>query len=149
MAVPPGSSPPDWAKAQATAALKIGLSVPEIEQGLVAQGLTPSTASAAVNAALEDRLRATAAPLDAGDRALTAHRLASAFAVCVCLGLAYAFGGGESVGRTVLWLLLPVACIWWADLFASDYPPALIRWAAWVLLIVIGVYRVVLLSLLR
>src|SRR4051812_9039278 len=68
--LPGDSSLPDWAVAQANAALKIGVSVPEIEQGLVAQGLAPSTASAVVNAVLEGRLRANASSLGSGEGAL-------------------------------------------------------------------------------
>lgn len=148
MPSPPGDPTlPDWATAQANAALKIGVSVPEIEQGLVAQGLSPSTASAVVNAVLESRLRANASSLGSGEEALTVHRVASAVVACLCLGLAYAFGGGESVGRTVLWLLLPVAVIWWAEILESNTPPALVRWAAWVVLLLIGVYRAVLVLL--
>jgi hypothetical protein len=145
--LPGDSALPDWAVSQASAALKVGLTVPEIEQQLVAKGLSPSTAAAVVNAVLDGRLRASSAPPGPGDGALAAHRVASAVAVCVCLGLAYAFGGGLSVGRTTLLLLLPVACIWWADALESEYPPALVRWTAWVVLLVIVGYRAVLLML--
>jgi hypothetical protein len=74
------------------------------------------------------------------------HRIASVAAVCVCLGLAYAFGGGYSVGLTTSWLLLPVAAIWWAELMVAVSPPTLVRWAAWVVVVLIAGYRVVLLS---
>lgn len=133
--------------AEAKAALMIGHTRPQIEQQLVAKGLSPSVAAAVVTAVLEEYLRASSASPGPGDGALMVHRAASAAAVCLCLGLAYAFGGGESVGRTILWLLLPVACIWWAEVLESAYPPALVRGAAWVVLLLIGVYRVVLLLL--
>jgi hypothetical protein len=145
--LPSDASLPDWAVAEANAALKIGLSVPEIEQRLVAKGLSPSTAAAAVNAALEGHLQASSASSGPSEGALTAHRAASAAAVCLCLGLAYAFGGGPSVGITVLWLMLPAACIWWAEVLVSVSPPALVRWTAWVVLLLIGAYRVLLLML--
>jgi len=138
---------PEWAVGQASAALKIGQTVAEVEQRLVAKGLSPSTATAVVTTVLEDRLRASSASPGPGEGALTAHQAASAVAACICLGLAYVFGGGLSAGRTTLWLLLPVACIWWAEVLVSASPPALVRWAAWVVLFLIGGYRVILLLL--
>jgi hypothetical protein len=144
---PGDSSLPNWALAEADAALRLCLSVPEIERRLVAKGLPPATATAVVNAVLDARLRASSAPPDTGDQSLMVHRGASAVVACVCLGLAFAFGGGESIGRTVLWLITPLAAIWWAETMESSAPPALVRWVAWgVLLLIVG-YRVVLLSL--
>jgi hypothetical protein len=146
---PPGDSTlPDWALAQASAALKIGMSVPDVEQRLVAKGLSPSTASAVVTAVLEGRLRASQEVSGHNERAVTAHRAASAVAVCICLALAYAFGGGLSVVVTALALLTPVACIWWAEALTSAFPPA-VRWTAWVVLLFIAGYRVLLLLLSR
>lgn len=145
--VPGDTMLPDWAVAQANAALKIGQTVPQIEQQLVAKGVSPSAAAAIVNAVLEGRLRTSASPSGPSEGALTVHRAASAVAVCVCLGLAYAFGGGPSVGWTISWLLLPVACIWWAEGLADTAPPSLVRWVAWFVVLVIGCYRVVLLLL--
>jgi hypothetical protein len=144
-ASPGDSTLPDWALDHARAALRLGLSVPEVEQRLVAKGLAPSTATAVVNAILEGHLQATSEPSGSSEDAATAHRAASAVVACMCLGLAYAFGGGESVGRTVLWLLLPVACIWWAEVFEAN-SPTLVRWTAWAVLLLIGMYRTVLLT---
>jgi hypothetical protein len=133
--------------AQADAALKIGQSAPQIEQGLIAKGLSPAVATAVVTAVLESRLHASYAASEPSDGALMAHRVASAVVACLCLGLALMFGGGLSAAKTALWLLLPVACIWWAEMLESVSPPILIRWTAWVVLVLIGVYRVVLLLL--
>ena len=146
-ASPGNSALPDWALDQARAALNLGLSAPEVEQRLAAKGLAPSTATAVVNALLEGHLQASSEPSGPSAGALTAHRVASAVAVCICLGLAYAFGGGQSVGRTTLSLFLPVACIWWAGVLSSDSPATLVRWTAWVVVLLIGGYRVVLLTL--
>jgi hypothetical protein len=144
---PDDSALPDWAVAQASAALKLGMSVPDIEQRLVTKGLSPSTATAVVTAVLEGRLRESPAAPGPSEGALTAHRTASAVVACICLVLAYAFGGGPSVGRTALWLMLPVACIWWAEVLTDGSPPTLVRWASWILLLLIGGYRVVLVLL--
>jgi hypothetical protein len=145
--LPADSSLPDWAVAQASAALKVGLSVPEIERLLVTKGLPPPTATSVVNAVLEGRVRASEAPLERAERSRASHRIASAVAACACLALAYAFGGGLSAARTLLWLLLPVVCIWWAEAVEPAVPPALVRLVAWIALLAIGGYRVVLLSL--
>jgi hypothetical protein len=125
------------------------MSVPDIEQRLVGKGLPSSTAAAVVTAVLEGRLRTSQEASGASERAVTAHRAASAVAVCICLALAYAFGGGPSVGRTALSLLLPVACIWWAEVLTANSPPTLVRWVAWVVLLLIAGYRVLLLLLSR
>jgi hypothetical protein len=148
MASPPADPTlPDWAIAHASAAPKIGQTVPQIEQQLVSKGLSAATATAVVNAVLEGRLQAGSAPPGPTDGALMAHRVASVVAVCLCLGLAYAFGGGLSVGRTILWLLLPVGCIWWAEMQPDNAPPSLIRWVAWLVVVLIAGYRVILLLL--
>jgi hypothetical protein len=55
----PNEPPPviDWAIEHARASLRVGLSVPEIESRLVARGLDPMIAEAAVTHALSDRIR--------------------------------------------------------------------------------------------
>ena len=138
---------PDWATSQAEAGLRIGQTVPEIEQRLVAKGLSPSIAAAAVNAVLERHLRSSPALSVLSERSLTAHRAASALVVCLCLVLAYLYGGGESVGRTIPLILLPVVCIWWAEVFAGAGTSSLTRWVAWLVLLVVAGYRVLRLTL--
>lgn len=147
MASPGDPALPAWAVAQASAALKIGLPVHQIEEQLVAKGLDPATATAVVNAVLEGQLRTGAESPGPSDSALRLHRLASLLALCACLGLAYAFGGGLSVGRTIRLLFLPIACIWWAEMLEDNAPPALLRWVAWLVVLLIAGYRVVLLLL--
>jgi hypothetical protein len=143
--LPVDSSLPDWAVRRADAALKIGQSVPEIERGLVAKGLSAALATAVVTAVLEGRVRAIQEPLERSERLRTAHRTASAVAACIGVGLAYGFGGGESAFKILRWLLVPLACIWWAELAEPSIPPRLIRWVAWLLLILFAGLPVVLL----
>ncbi|MBY0459922.1 MAG: hypothetical protein K2V38_21610 [Gemmataceae bacterium] len=138
---------PDWAIDEAQASLKLGLSVPAIEQRLVAKGLSPRAATAAVNAALEKRLQASSVAAGPSEESLKAHRFGSAVAACLCLAMAAAFGGGMSAGKTFCWLMLPVACIWWPEVFGDATPPALVRWVAWGVLLLICGYRSVLLTL--
>jgi hypothetical protein len=70
--LPDDSMLPDWAVANADASLKIGLSVPDIEQRLVAQGLSPTTAAAVV----------TKHPGEPGASALGSSRTSRATAEC-------------------------------------------------------------------
>jgi hypothetical protein len=55
----PNDPPPviDWAIEHARASLRVGVSVPEIERRLIARGLDPMIAEAAVTHALADRIR--------------------------------------------------------------------------------------------
>jgi hypothetical protein len=140
---PPGpASLTSWAVEEAGALLRMGQSVPEIEQRLVARGLTPAAAAAAVRSALEERARA---PLDdteeaePGDRV---HRILSALVGCVCLVLAYSFGEGLSAAKTLISILGPLACIWFPEILGRS---PLSRWAGWFVLLLICGYRVVLL----
>jgi len=148
MSSPTNSTLPDWAVLQASAALKIGQSMPEIERGLVAKGLAKETASAVVLAVLESRVRANPPP-GPSDRAMNVHRIASVLAVVICLGLAFVYGGGYSAGKTFLWLILPVGCIWLAESIVNSAPPSLVRWIAWVVVGLIVMYRVVLLLMVK
>jgi hypothetical protein len=147
---PDESAIPEWAVAKASAALKVGMSVPDIERMLVAKGLSPKAATAVLNFVLEGRVQeqapVSAALPEPSEGELRLHRIASAVVACLCLVLAYPYGGGYSVGRTMLVLLLPVACIWWTELMESTTPPAIVRWAAWVVLLLIVGYRFMLLS---
>lgn len=138
---------PDWALREASAGLKIGLTVPQIEELLAAKGLSPATAKAVVNAVLEGSLRAASNAPGIGEKALWAHRAASRAVIGLSLGLAYQYGGGLSIGKTLLWLLGPTFCIWFAEVISSGVPPAFIRWAAWAAVVAILGYRVVLLAL--
>ena len=132
--------------AEADAALKLGLTAPQIEQRLVAKGLSPSMASAVVMGVLEGRLRA-AEPSAGSEKSRTAHGIASILVGLLCLMLAYGFGGGLSVAKTFLGMMLPLATIWWPEVMDSYLPPAILRWVAWLALLTIVVYRVVLLTL--
>jgi hypothetical protein len=122
--------------------------VPDIEQRLVARGLTPAAAAAAVTSVLENRVREQFEPLRHRERRQRLHRALAGAAGCACLLLGYWFGGGYSAGKTLLWLLLPLTCIWFPDAMAASAGPgrvALLRWCGWLVLLLIGGYWVVLL----
>jgi hypothetical protein len=121
--------------------------MPEVEKGLVTNGLSQETATAVVMAVLEGRVRAGQPP-EMSDAAVLAHRIAAVVAIVVCLGLAYADGGKKSVGRTALWLVLPVPWIWFSGAILRQYIAELTepRWRfrsySWVVLLSGGGARV-------
>jgi hypothetical protein len=142
------STLPEWAIEHTAASLRVGLPVPDIEQRLVARGLAPAVAAAVVNRVLEGRVARQSEEMGGGERGEFLHRALSSAVGGVCLVLAYWFGGGLSVGRTVLWLALPLACIWFPKAIArpaDPYRTAILRWVGWAVLALIGGYRVVLL----
>jgi hypothetical protein len=129
----------------AAVALRVGLSVPEIEQRLVARGLAPADAAAAVTKVLEGGVRGEFASLAAAERGQLLHRVLAAVVGCVCLGLGYWFNGGISAGRTLLWLLLPLTCVWFPSAMTASRHPArviLLRWTGWLAILAVLGYRV-------
>lgn len=141
----PSDPPPDWAVEYVRASLRIGLSVPDIEQRLVARGLTPAVAAAVVTSVLEGQVGGRFESLEQGERRQLVYWVLSGVVACACLLLAYWFGGGLSVGKTALWVLMPLACIWFPDRLPLSANSTGVRLSAWLLLLVIGGYRIVLL----
>lgn len=147
---PAPPSPPDWALEHAAVSLRVGHGVPEIEQRLVARGLDPATAAAAVTQVLEGGVRGEFAPLAAAEGGQFLHGALAVVVGCVCLGLAYWFNGGISAARTLLWLLGPLACVWfpnWMDGSTHPVRVLLLRWCGWLAILAILGYRVWLLWL--
>jgi hypothetical protein len=139
---------PDWAIAQARALPRAEGNGPATVQRLVAQGLSPEAAAEVVEKVLEERIRQQLEPLAQAERRTRIHRLASGFVAVACVVLAYGFFGTWSACQTGLKLLLPVACIWFADemggytskySFSGTVPGLLIRWCGWLLLVVIAI----------
>jgi hypothetical protein len=75
------------------------------------------------------------------------HRTISFFVACLYLALALLVGGLEAVLRTLMFLVLPLACIWFSDTlgggtgltFGGGYitkpsPGFVVRFLGWVLL---------------
>lgn len=140
---PTPPSPPAWAIEHAAVSLRVGQSVPEVEQRLIDRGLTPADAAAAVSRALEQRTRDDFESLATGERRQRVHRALAAVVGCVCLLLAYQFNGGYSAGRTLLSILMPLACIWFPDAMgdADSVRAILLRWCGWLALLAICGYR--------
>jgi hypothetical protein len=142
----PNDPPPliDWAVEHARASLRVGVSVPEIESRLVARGLDPMIAEAAVTHALSDRIRERAEPEES---VLTLRILwIGAFAIgCVCVALAFRTGGATSAAWVFLFVLLIVVCLWfgqWIGLRGN----ILVRALGMLIFLLLFVYRLILLS---
>ena len=139
---------PDWAVESADAWLRVGRTVPEIEQRLVERGLPPEVAAAAVTRALERQLRRQHEPFGEGEVGERWHRILSAAAGCLCLLIAYWYGGGRSAGYTLIWIVWPLAGIWFPEAITRSSDPertAAARWVGWLVLLFLGGCRLVLL----
>jgi len=146
MSNPSESSPvPDEVIRYARASLKLGISVPEIEKRLIAKGLTPVAATAVVNSILDAQAQERFEPLADGEGGVLLHRLLSVIVACGCIILGYKYGEGLSAGITLIWVLLPLACIWFPGYLTQRTPAGLIRAMGWLVLLLIGGYRIVLL----
>jgi len=139
---------PDWASEYVRACLRVRKSVPHIEELLVARGLTPAAATAVVTSVLEEQVGQPLRAWDEAERRALLHRILSAVFAGICILLGYWFGAGYSAAKTALWILGPLACIWfpeyfhyWARMSEED-----LRWIGWAFLILIGAYRIVLLA---
>lgn len=137
--------PPNWAVSESATGLKLGLSMLELESRLVEKGLSHEVATAAVNAALSTKLAGAIGKVDDHEWTLKVHRGLLIAVVLISLGLAFLYNGVASVGLTTLWLITPAWAVWAAEFFEDHAPPILIRWVAWVAVLAIMLYRVVLL----
>jgi hypothetical protein len=140
------TSLPEWAIERAKALLRTGATVPEIEQQLIVKGLSPEAATAITDRVLEEQTRQQVEPQERAERRRIWHRALSAVVAVATVFVAWWFFGGWSVWNTILRLLLPVACIWFSDELGGYASRSgnktgtgiLIRWCAWVLLLLIG-----------
>jgi hypothetical protein len=145
---PPHQQQMDSAVEYAKAALRMGLTVPEIEQRLVDRGMGPAVASATFTMILGERVHEESESLEREERRQRLHVVLSVATACVCLVLAFLYGGGLSAAKTLLRMLLPLACIWFPGVIsrsADRVAVPFIRGGAWFLLLAILGYRVVLL----
>jgi hypothetical protein len=109
---PSKTQPPEWAVTFARGALRIGMRVPEIEQHLVSRGLSADEANGIVMGLVEGDVRQQAAPLAETEYGKPIRLLLS-LAICgACLALAYWYGAGLSVGRSLIFLFPVLGSIW-------------------------------------
>jgi hypothetical protein len=144
------SAVPVWAIEEATAALAMDVSVSEIEKRLIAKGLTPMVAETVVMDLLKAQIARHVHPSEAIERNQFGHRALSSVVMYACIVLGFLYGEGYSAAEGFLGGALPLACIWFPIPMAArwgDNYPMLLRWAGWVALVAVLIYRVVLLTL--
>ncbi len=102
----PSDPPPviDWAIEHARASLRVGVSVPEIERRLVARGLDPMIAEAAVTHALADRVRENTDVFDSLISRST-QTIAAITVGCGCVLLAFCSGGVMSAAVVLIFVV--------------------------------------------
>ena len=146
--MPDSADLPDWAVEHARTALKIGMAVPEVEERLVAKGLSPTDANAIVTSVLKERLREDGPPLQEDEPWQPVPLVLSVAAGGTCLFLAYWFGGGLSAAKTLLGVMPALACIWFPELTNRSANPeraAATRAFGWLILFLVAAYRIYLL----
>jgi hypothetical protein len=141
---------PTWAVARAQAALNLGMKAPEVEQQLVAKGLTPAEANAVVMSILEGRVRDELAPVQSEERWLPVQRVLSLVVAGVCLALVYWLGGGGAMAWTLVCILPGLAGIWLPDMMDWEWNMGTgCRAVGWVWLLLFGGGRVFLVAMWR
>ncbi|HEY2787683.1 MAG TPA: hypothetical protein VGJ05_22185 [Fimbriiglobus sp.] len=138
---------PERAVEKVRALLRTGVGVPECIQRLVAQGLSPEAATAAVDRALEERIRVEPDPLTASERHRFIHRTLSAVLAGIYALLSLRIGGFISICFGLI-ILLSLASVWFPNEMGSitgrfsptqSSPGIFVRWCGWFILIVIGI----------
>jgi hypothetical protein len=105
---------PDWAIEHARAALRLGKSVPETQQLLIAHGVSPAAAEAVVMGIVEERVQQQVEPQVRNARRQSLHRALSAAVGAGCVLLGFRFGTATAAW-TLLAVLMPLACVWFPD----------------------------------
>ena len=116
---------------------------------MVKRGIKPEVAEALVTRVLGERVRGRQADTERHERRRALHRILSAVLACGCLGLAFWYAGPYSAVIALLWLALPLTCVWFADTdwFRRRFPQSSVasgviaRWLGWLLLVLYFLYR--------
>ncbi len=137
------------------AMLKLGMTVSQIEQNLLSKGLQSAKATQVVERALESNVHEQLAPAVAAERRSFANRIASAVVGLVYISICYSRHGAQAAIQICLAIALPIACIWFPAAFGSftgfigvgraiafTTPALMVRIGGWLLLIVIGAFKI-------
>jgi hypothetical protein len=140
---------PSWAVERARAALNVGMKAPEVEQHLIAKGLSPAEANDVVMSILEGRVRTVFAPLASEERSRPAQLVVSVLLAGVCLALVYWLGGGGPTAWTLVCILPGLAGIWLPEMMSWEWNMASTgcRAVGWVWLLLFGGGRVILVAI--
>lgn len=136
-------SPPEWAASYVRGAVRLGMSVPEIEEHLVSKGMLREDA----NRLIMDTMFGP----DSNEPASRSGDWGKPIRLCVsmviagaCLLLAYQFGAGPSVGLALIWVVPELFAIWLPELtntLDSDWGQR--SWfAGWFILLLYLGYRI-------
>jgi uncharacterized membrane protein YedE/YeeE len=139
----PTDPPPvvDWAIEHARASLRVGVSVPEIESRLVAGGLDPMIAEAAVTHALSDRIREKTAPYESVVSQNT-QRIAAIAIGCGWVLFAFCTGGATSAARILLFVVPIMVFVWFAQRIGARRGN-LVRWLVWLGVLLYFLYKLI------
>jgi hypothetical protein len=134
----------EWPVLFARRALKMGMRVPEIEQQLVSQGLSPEEANRLVMGILEGDIQQQKSAWIKAERGKPIRLLLSAVLGGVCLWLAFRWGGGLSVDRALIFLVPALGGIWLPELTDTEDSDwgLLSQGTGWILLFLYLGYRV-------
>jgi hypothetical protein len=114
-------APPAWALAYADAALRCGMKASEIEASLISKGLPPSIAQSVVPYCFEKRFHEAKRTQISADRRRLFSRIASLVIAAAYLLLAGFARGPEGILRMVLFVLTPLGCIWFPEIFGMIF----------------------------
>lgn len=137
---------PDWAMQHARAALKTGIKVPDIEQQLVAKGLSAEEANALVMSIVEAHFHDSPAPRLVWDERWNHLQLAlSLLFAGVCLGLVYWLGGEIRTAWTFAYISPGLVGIWLPQLLDFEGDGYVV--VGWIWLLLAGCGRVFLVAM--
>jgi hypothetical protein len=141
-------SKPGWEYERATALLRTGATMPQIERHLVAKGLSPEAAAVVAERVLEDRVQQQAEPLRRAKQWALVHVLLSLAAASAVIAFALWLFGGRLALRLALVMPVYLSLIWfpewleWLNWPTNRYdrrtPSGMIRWAGWLLLFAVA-----------
>jgi hypothetical protein len=126
---------PEWAVEKARASLRLGMKVPDVEQRLVAFGLSPVAAKDVVTRVLACHVRAEAAPLEHLTPTQPIEQLLAVVVAAVCILLGLAYGGMPSAFLAGVFTVFPL----WRICLATGWT----RWVGWFILVANCLYWLV------
>jgi hypothetical protein len=130
------SPPPEWAMERVRAMLALSEPIPRIVERLVAKGLSAEDASSAVDVVLEERVRATMAPIRERERYSKLHRILSAGVAVLAAIVAFTSGDGYYASWVCIRMAIPLTCIWFVP--STSVKGFFVRWTAWLLLLALA-----------
>ena len=114
---------PAWALTYADAAFRCGQNASQVETALVGKGLSPSQAANAVDRCFESRIVVEQRSQRRSSGLRWVSKGASLLVAALCVTAAFHKAGAEGAARIAVYLLLPMACIWFSSALGSYVGP--------------------------